>query len=211
MAGRRTCIVPISRLGDIQTRGFDMTVFIESIVTGGVPETPKDPPRNFPAGASPSPDWQRCLFSFFLFFNTAGVSLRSEVSKSLRVRGSTGTPCQFFPEKQRSSQVARQRFHTPRIAGSNPASATTFHEIAREEDSNPPRLGRGDTRGGTGARDHFSESAISVSASMAAFHAAEAGAAPAWSAIFLDRAWGRLVPTHGRDVHAPYGSTISRW
>ena len=42
-----------------------MTVFIESIVTGGVPETPKDPPRNFPAGASPSPDWQRCLFFIF--------------------------------------------------------------------------------------------------------------------------------------------------
>jgi hypothetical protein len=27
--------------------------------------------------------------------------------------------------------------------------------IAREGDRNPPRLGRGDTRGGTEARDHF--------------------------------------------------------
>lgn len=92
--------------------------------TGGVPETPKDPPRNFPAGASPSPDWQRCLFLLFgssaaivqeqdswmptrgcrcnsgwphqisLIHHTTGVSLRSEVSKTLRIRGSTGTPCQ---------------------------------------------------------------------------------------------------------------------
>jgi hypothetical protein len=62
----------------------------------------------------------------------------------------------FIFTKQRSSQVVRQRFHTPRIAGSNPASATIFqYNLAREEDSNPPRLGRGDTRGGTGARDHF--------------------------------------------------------
>ena len=90
-----------------------------------MPETPKDPPRNFPAGASPSPDWQRCLFlsihvrpsfksripgcqpgdagaspagrtiSHLLIYHTAGVSLRSGVSKTLRVRGSTGTPCQF--------------------------------------------------------------------------------------------------------------------
>jgi hypothetical protein len=41
-----------------------------------------------------------------------------------------------------------------------PAQAATFlrrrHSIAREEDSNPPRLGRGDTRGSTEARDHFS-------------------------------------------------------
>ena len=44
----------------------------------------------------------------------------------MRVRGSTGTPCQFSPYQQRSSQVVRQRFHTPRIAGSNPASATIF-------------------------------------------------------------------------------------
>ena len=69
---------------------------------GGVPETPKDPPRNFPAGASPSPDWQRSLFSFF----------------------ANGAPT--LSQQQRSSQVVRQRFHTPRTAGSNPASATIF-------------------------------------------------------------------------------------
>ena len=149
-----------------------------------MPETPKDPPRNFPAGASPSPDWQRCLFSFFTMrsssnsripdfqsgnagaspagrtifpsiHHTAGVSLRSEVSKSSRVRGSTGTPCQFSPYKQRSSQVVRQRFHTPRIAGSNPASATSFQKSRARESANPPRLERGGTRGSTGARDHF--------------------------------------------------------
>ena len=32
--------------------------------------------------------------------------------------------------------------------------------IAREEDSNPPRLGRGDTRGSTEARDHFIEAPV---------------------------------------------------
>jgi hypothetical protein len=31
---------------------------------------------------------------------------------------------------------------------------------AREEDSNPPRLGRGDTRGSTEARDHFIEAPV---------------------------------------------------
>lgn len=37
------------------------------------------------------------------------------------------------------------------------AAISTRHERdAREEDSNPPRLGRGDTRGSTEARDHFS-------------------------------------------------------
>ncbi len=39
-----------------------------------------------------------------------------------------------------------------------PAQAAISHDTnrdAREEDSNPPRLGRGDTRGSTEARDHF--------------------------------------------------------
>src|SRR5580704_702230 len=40
-----------------------------------------------------------------------------------------------------------------------PAQAAIFHHdmivTAREGDSNPPRLGRGDTRGSTEARDHF--------------------------------------------------------
>ena len=40
-----------------------------------------------------------------------------------------------------------------------PAQAAIFHQdtivTAREGDSNPPRLGRGDTRGSTEARDHF--------------------------------------------------------
>ncbi len=31
---------------------------------------------------------------------------------------------------------------------------------AREEDSNPPRLGRGDTRGSSEARDHFIEAPV---------------------------------------------------
>ena len=35
-----------------------------------------------------------------------------------------------------------------------PAQAANFN-IAREEDSNPPRLGRGEARGSTGARDQF--------------------------------------------------------
>jgi hypothetical protein len=35
-----------------------------------------------------------------------------------------------------------------------PAQAANFH-IAREEDSNPPRLERGETWGSTRARDHF--------------------------------------------------------
>ena len=39
--------------------------------------------------------------------------------------------------------------------GSNARTGRHF-KIAREEDSNPPRLGRGDTRGNTEARDHFS-------------------------------------------------------
>ena len=51
--------------------------------TGGVPETPKDPPRNLPAGASPSPDWQRCLLSFLNYY-TAGASLRRSASLGTR-------------------------------------------------------------------------------------------------------------------------------
>jgi hypothetical protein len=40
-----------------------------------------------------------------------------------------------------------------------PAQAAIFN-IAREGDSNPPRLGRGDTRGSTEARDHFIEAPV---------------------------------------------------
>ena len=135
---------------------------------GGVPETPKDPPRNFPAGASPSPDWQRCLFSFFKSGHrpTAGfltsnqgmpvqVRLAAPFSKysphggrQLAQRGlqTLAGPGQhrdavpIFPYQQRSSQAVRQRFHTPRIAGSNPASATLF-EFAREGVSKPASFG----------------------------------------------------------------------
>lgn len=84
------------------------------------------------AGASPAGR------TIIYFHHTAGVSLRSEVSKSLRVRGSTGTSCQFFPHQQRSSQVVRQRFHTPRIAGSNPASATIFNGPLGHSVGHPP-------------------------------------------------------------------------
>jgi hypothetical protein len=44
-----------------------------------------------------------------------------------------------------------------------PAQAASSHDTnrdAREEDSNPPRLGRGDTRGSTEARDHFIEAPV---------------------------------------------------
>ena len=47
--------------------------------------------------------------------NTAGASLRSLVSKTLRARGSTETPCHFF--KSRGSQVGRQRPHKPSMSG----------------------------------------------------------------------------------------------
>lgn len=60
----------------------------------------------------------------FPMINTAGASSRSGVSKTPRAWGSTRTPCHF--PKTRSSQVVRQRSHTPRTAGSNPASATPF-------------------------------------------------------------------------------------
>lgn len=64
----RTCIVPISRLGGYTNpRLWHNYIY----VMGGVPETPKDPPRNHPAGASPSPDWQRCLFSFFTMWSSS--------------------------------------------------------------------------------------------------------------------------------------------
>ena len=143
--------------------------------TGGVPETPKDPPRNIPAGVSPSPDWQRCLFLFstsghrprgghlasnqgmpvqvrltapiFRNQDMAGASSRSGNSKSPRVRGSTGTPCHSFSHFQtRGSQVVRQRSHTPRIAGSNPASATIFPSTGRSIIQQVIRLASGRAR-----------------------------------------------------------------
>lgn len=39
-------------------------------------------------------------------------------------------------------------------------SNTTWVVSAREGDSNPPRLGRGDTRGSTEARDHFIQAPV---------------------------------------------------
>ena len=57
-------------------------------------------------------------------FNTAGASLRSSVSKTLRARGSTETLCHF--SKLRESQVGRQRPHKPSMSGSIPAPATNF-------------------------------------------------------------------------------------
>ena len=45
------------------------------------------------------------------FSNTAGASLRSGASKTLRARGSTETPCHFNPLRGR--QVVRQRPHKP--------------------------------------------------------------------------------------------------
>lgn len=141
-------------LKDIQTRGFGMILLYIVRVMGGVPETPKDPPRNFPAGASPSPDWQRCLFSFLTMRSSsnsripdihpgnAGASPAGRtIFQVFTTRRASACAARFpnpcgsgaapgrranFPHHQRSSQVARQRFHTPRIAGSNPASATTF-------------------------------------------------------------------------------------
>ena len=41
------------------------------------------------------------------------------------------------------------------------AAISERHNVsAREEDSNPPRLGRGDTRGSTEARAHFIEASV---------------------------------------------------
>src|SRR4029450_9727007 len=45
----------------------------------------------------------------------AGASLRSLVSKTMRARGSTETPCHFC--KLRGSQVGRQRPHKPFTSG----------------------------------------------------------------------------------------------
>ena len=54
----------------------------------------------------------------FFQFNAAGASLRSRASKTLRVRGSTGTPCHFsFSQQLRSSQVGRHRPHKPLTSG----------------------------------------------------------------------------------------------
>ncbi len=85
--------------------------------------------------------------------------------------------------QSRSGQVVRQRSHTPRIAGSNPASATIFKPIAREGVSKPTSFGvRRHPGQHRGARPFlFLTSSIGVSASTVAFHVAKAGAAPAWS------------------------------
>lgn len=91
------------------------------------------------------------------------------------------------PHQQRSSQVVRQRSHTPRTAGSNPASATISptkqnQTTAREEGSNPPRLGRGEARSDTGARDHFPAS-VAEQIRHSSSKRAHAGAIPAGSTI----------------------------
>ena len=81
--------------------------------------------------------------------------------------------------------MVRQRSHTPRIAGSNPASATIFNTIAREGVSKPASFGvRRHPGQHRGARPFYLTSSIGVSASTVAFHVTEAGAAPAWSANF---------------------------
>ena len=52
---------------------------------------------------------------------------------------------------------------------------------AREEDSNPPRLGRGDTRGSTEARDHFIRSRGRAEQRHPSSKRNDAGAIPAGS------------------------------
>lgn len=62
------------------------------------------------------------------------------------------------------------------------AAISTRHERdAREEDSNPPRLGRGDTRGSTEARDHFNSSRGRADHRHPSSKRNDAGATPAGS------------------------------
>ena len=201
---------------------------------GGVPGTPKDPPRNFPAGASPSSDWQRCLFSFSqrghrptagFLTSTQGMPVQVRLAapffqkskrggRQLAQRGlqNPADPGQhrdavpISPNQQRSSQVVRQRFHTPGNAGSNPASATTFQKSRARESANPPRLERGGTRGSTGARDHFPTILRSSIAEHPTLNRKVDGASPSGAAIskifpVVDPAASvRRIPTSLRPV-----------
>lgn len=69
--------------------------------------------------------------------NTAGASLRSLVSKTLRARGSTETPCHFF--KSRGSQVGRQRPHKPSMSGFNSRPRHQFHGPLDHSEGHSPR------------------------------------------------------------------------
>ena len=68
--------------------------------------------------------------------------------------------------------------------GSNARTGRHF-TIAREEDSNPPRLGRGDTRGSTEARDHFIHAPVAERIRHLPSKQDDAGENPARSARFL--------------------------
>ena len=57
---------------------------------------------------------------------------------------------------------------------------------AREEDSNPPRLGRGDTRGSTEARDHFINAPVAECIRHLPSKQDDAGENPAGSTAFPD-------------------------
>jgi len=138
--------------------------------------------------SNPEMSVQFRLAAFHFKKHTSRAS-RAARSPKPRLSGAAPGRRAIHFQQPRSSQAVRQRFHTPRIAGSNPASATSFRigddgsEMvdAREaaihslqpspirnplstipistsrarESANPPRLGRGGTRGSTGARDHF--------------------------------------------------------
>ena len=69
-----------------------------------------------------------------------------------------------------------------------PAQAAISHDTirdAREEDSNPPRLGRGDTRGSTEARDHFIHAPVAECIRHPPSKWDDAGENPAGSTTFL--------------------------
>jgi hypothetical protein len=63
--------------------------------------------------------------------------LRSLVSKTLRARGSTETPCHFF--KSRGSQVGRQRPHKPSMSGFDSRPRHQFHGPLDHSGGHSPR------------------------------------------------------------------------
>jgi hypothetical protein len=92
--------------------------------TGGVPETPKDPPRNFQRVRVHHRTGSGVCFQWFKPWR------RTASAKPGQSRHGGFKPPPQFPQP-RSSQAVRQRSHTPHIAGSNPASATILKHRAR--------------------------------------------------------------------------------
>ena len=88
----------------------------------------------------------------------AGASMRSRASKTLRVRGSTGTPCHCVSSSNqlRGSQVGRQRPHKPPKSGfdSRPRDHPPFSK-GRSISQEVTRLASGRARSKAAAVHHF--------------------------------------------------------